>query len=48
VEILLALYAAVGIGLALWQQTYGPIFFLASCLIGFGYVAYLGLREVSA
>ncbi len=48
VEILLALYAAVGIGLALWQQTYGPIFFLASCLIGFGYVAYLGLREVTA
>jgi hypothetical protein len=45
-EILLALYAALGIGLALWHQNYGPIFFLASCLIGFGYVAYLGLREV--
>jgi cellulose synthase/poly-beta-1,6-N-acetylglucosamine synthase-like glycosyltransferase len=45
-EIFLALYAVAGIGVALWQQTYGPIFFLTSCVVGFSYVAYLGLREV--
>lgn len=44
-EIGLALYALVGIGLAIYKQNVGPIFFLSTCVMGFGYIAYLTLRE---
>ncbi len=44
-ELLLALYAGVGIVLALWQHNWGPIFFLTTCLLGLGYVAWLSIRE---
>ena len=44
-ELLLAVYAAVGLYLAVSRQNYGPIPFLATCLLGFGSVAYLGLRD---
>jgi cellulose synthase/poly-beta-1,6-N-acetylglucosamine synthase-like glycosyltransferase len=48
VEILLAVYAALGLLLALAQQNYGSTFFLASCCLGLGSVAYLSLRELYA
>lgn len=45
VELFLALYAAVGLALALQHGNIGPVFLLLSCVIGFGYVAFLTLRE---
>lgn len=45
VELLLALYAIVGIIIAIQRDNYAPLFLLATCAIGFVYVAYLGLRE---
>jgi hypothetical protein len=45
VEGSLALYAAVGVALALWRANPGPLFFLASCLLGFGLVALTSARE---
>jgi cellulose synthase/poly-beta-1,6-N-acetylglucosamine synthase-like glycosyltransferase len=44
-ELLLALYSAVGLYLCLARANFGPFFFLLTCLLGFGYVAYLSLRE---
>ncbi|MCI0398792.1 MAG: glycosyltransferase [Chloroflexi bacterium] len=44
-EALLALYAALGVALCLARQQYGSLFFLATCALGFGYVALLTLRE---
>ncbi len=46
VELFLALYAAVGIGLAVINNNPGPMFLLFTSLLGFGYVAWLGIREV--
>jgi cellulose synthase/poly-beta-1,6-N-acetylglucosamine synthase-like glycosyltransferase len=46
-ELALAGYAAVGLGLALVKHNYGPAFFLASCLAGFAYLGVMGLRERS-
>ena len=44
-EILLSLYAFVGLILAIQNQNLGPIFFLSTCTLGFGYVAYLSIKE---
>ena len=44
-ESVLAAYAAGGLLLALSRGQYGPLFFFATCLLGFGYVAGQGLRE---
>lgn len=45
VEILLALYAAVGLGLCLQRNNIGPSLFMITCVIGFGYVALSSIRE---
>lgn len=45
VEVGCALYAAYGIGLALQTGDLGALFFLFTCLLGFGYVAGAGLHE---
>jgi len=45
VELLLAVYAAVGVGLAILRGNPGPLFLLLTSLLGFSYVAWLGLRE---
>lgn len=47
VELLLALYAAAGLLLAVAQGSWGSVFFLATCVLGFGYVALLSLRELA-
>ena len=44
-ELLLALYAGIGIVLALIQHNWGPIFFLMTCLLGLSYVAWLSIYE---
>ena len=44
-EIALALYAALGLALALAHNNFGPVFFLAASAFGFGYVAFLSFRE---
>lgn len=46
-EIFFAAYAALGIGLAIIRGNPGPLFLLLTSLLGFGYVAWLGLREMS-
>ncbi len=45
VELSLAIYAAVGIVLAIARGNPGPLFLLLTSLLGFGYVAWLGARE---
>ena len=45
VELFLALYAAVGIGLIIRGGNVGSLFFLLTCMIGFGYVGWLSFRE---
>lgn len=45
VEFALAAYAAVGLVLAFAKNNHGPAIFLATCLAGFTYLGYLGLRE---
>ncbi|MFZ0548546.1 MAG: glycosyltransferase [Candidatus Promineifilaceae bacterium] len=45
IELFLALYAAVGLVLCLAQGNYGPLFFFLTCTLGFGYVAWLSIRE---
>lgn len=44
-ELTLAVYAFVGIILAFYTRNLGPLFFLITCACGFGYVAWLSLRE---
>ncbi|MCP4428978.1 MAG: glycosyltransferase [Chloroflexi bacterium] len=44
-EMALALYAILGLALALARGNFGPIFFLAASALGFGYVAFLSLRD---
>lgn len=46
VEIFLFLYAALGLTLALHKGQFGALFLLLMCLLGFGYVIYLSLREI--
>ncbi|MCA9934486.1 MAG: glycosyltransferase [Ardenticatenaceae bacterium] len=45
-EIILSLYAGIGLILAIWRGNFGPIFFLLSIFIGSGYIAFLGLQEL--
>ncbi|MCP4356914.1 MAG: glycosyltransferase [Chloroflexi bacterium] len=45
VELFLALYALLGIFIAIKRHNLGPIFFLVVCASGLGYVALLTLRE---
>ena len=45
VEFLLALYAAFGLAFSLKSGNYGPVFFLMSCMVGLGYVAFKGVHE---
>jgi cellulose synthase/poly-beta-1,6-N-acetylglucosamine synthase-like glycosyltransferase len=45
VEIGLVLYATITLILALRQGNNGPLFFLVCAILGFGYVALLGIRE---
>jgi hypothetical protein len=47
VELGLALYALLGIGLAIAVQNLGSLFLLVTSALGFGYVALLGLRETA-
>jgi hypothetical protein len=39
VELVLALYSAVGVALCIMNGNIGPLFFMLSCAIGLGYVA---------
>jgi hypothetical protein len=45
-EVLMTIYAGIGLTIALNQQNYGYLPFLTFCTAGFGYVAYLSLREL--
>ena len=45
VELLLAMYAAVGLSLCIINKNIGPALFLATCLLGFGYVAIKSIQE---
>lgn len=45
IELALALYSAIGLGLALMSGNYSPTLLLASSTLGFGYVALSGLRD---
>lgn len=45
VELGLALYAWVGVGLALQQQNYGPLFFLTTCALAYSNMVQLNMRE---
>lgn len=45
VEILLSAYAVVGLSLCLWLGNYGPIPFMLTCAVGFGYVALASIRD---
>jgi hypothetical protein len=44
-EIVLALYAGLGLVLCVWRENYGPALFFLTCGLGFGYLAWLTLRE---
>jgi hypothetical protein len=46
-EGLLAIYAAIGLAYAFKHGYYGSLFFLLTCVLGFGYVTLLGLQENS-
>jgi len=48
VEIFLTVYAALGVAIAIVRGNPGPLFLLLTSLLGFGYVAWLGLRENSS
>jgi cellulose synthase/poly-beta-1,6-N-acetylglucosamine synthase-like glycosyltransferase len=45
VELLLSAYAAFGLILCLLTGNLGPLFFMLTCTIGFGYVAVTSIRE---
>jgi cellulose synthase/poly-beta-1,6-N-acetylglucosamine synthase-like glycosyltransferase len=45
IELFLALYAAVGLSLCIINKNIGPAFFLATCTVGFGYVAVKSIQE---
>jgi hypothetical protein len=47
VEVALVLYAGLGLGLAIRYGNLGSLFLLTTCFLGFGYVAFLSLRELS-
>jgi len=45
VELLLAIYAFLGLWLCISSGNYGPMLFMVTCAIGFGYVAISSIRE---
>lgn len=45
-EILLGLYALLGIALAIAERDFSPLFLLVTCAVGFFYTAFLGVKEV--
>lgn len=45
IELLLAIYTAIGLILSIWQGNFGPFFFMLTCTLGFGYVALSTLRD---
>lgn len=45
-ELLIALYAGVGLALSIRQQNYGSAFFMATSMIGLGYVGLSTLSEL--
>lgn len=45
-EIACTLYALVSIGFALQQRRLGALALLLNCAIGYGYITYLGIREM--
>jgi cellulose synthase/poly-beta-1,6-N-acetylglucosamine synthase-like glycosyltransferase len=46
IELFLAAYAALGIGLAIQRGNTGPLLLLLTSLLGFGYVFWMGFLEV--
>lgn len=44
-ELALAIYAAIGLVLCLQDGNFGPVLFMLTCTLGFGYVAIMGIRE---
>lgn len=44
-ELCLALYAGVGMGIALERDRLTPLFFMGACFLGLSYVIFLSLRE---
>jgi len=44
-EFSLALYAAIGLILCLQNGNFGPMLFMLTCMVGFGYVAIMSLLE---
>jgi len=46
-EAFLAVYSLIGLLFAISQGNWGPTFFLGMCAVGFGYVAFLSLRELA-
>jgi hypothetical protein len=45
-ELFLAAYATLGLALCIQKANIGPSFFMATCALGFGYVASASLREL--
>jgi hypothetical protein len=45
-EFLFAIYAGIGLFMAIIQDNYGPVLFMATCMVGFSYVALLSLFDV--
>jgi hypothetical protein len=45
VELGLALYAWIGVLVALLQQNHGPLFFLLTCALAYSYMLTLNMRE---
>lgn len=45
IELLLAAYSAVGLFLCLLNGNLGPLFFFLTCTLGFGYVAWMTIKE---
>ena len=45
VELVLALYAGLGVSVALWRSAYGAAPFLALCTAGLVYTAFLSMRD---
>ena len=46
VELFWMAYAGVGVLLAVQQGNFGLLFFLVTCVVGFGYVAWLSLGDI--
>ncbi len=45
IELLLAAYSATGLLLCLLNHNIGPLFFFLTCTLGFGYVAWMTIKE---